>query len=102
MPKLLIRLWTDGKEVEGAVQYSKMSSACKLILWQCEFVWITVMLVFCLMAEASGSMKSAKRSDDNGHPCLVLLFRVKDLDIKLLVITNVEGELYRILIQLVK
>lgn len=54
------------------------------------------------MAEASGSMNSAKRSGDNGHPCLVPLLRVKDLDIRPLVITDAKGELYRILIQLVK
>lgn len=58
--------------------------------------------LFCLMAEASGSMNSAKRSGDNGHPRLVPLFRMKDLDISPLVITDAEGELYRILIQLVK
>ncbi len=60
------------------------------------------MLSVCLMAEASGSMKSTKSSDDNGHPCLVPLFRLNDLDISALVITDAEGVLYRVLIQLVK
>ena len=57
---------------------------------------------FCLMAKASGSMKSAKSNGDNGYPCLVALFRVNDLDICPSVITNAEGVLYRILIELMK
>lgn len=32
LSKLLIRLWADGKEVEGFVIFNKMSSAYKLIL----------------------------------------------------------------------
>lgn len=53
------------------------------------------------MAEASGSMNNAKRSGDNGHPCLVPLLRFRSV-FSLLVITDAEGELYTILIQLVK
>lgn len=40
------------------------------------------MLSFCLMAEASVSMKSAKSNGDNGH-LLVRLFRLNDLDVNL-------------------
>lgn len=54
------------------------------------------------MAEASGSMNCAKKSGDNGRPCLVPLFRVKYLDINPSVTTDAEGQLYRILIQLVE
>lgn len=60
------------------------------------------MLSFCLMAVLSGSMKSAKSNGDNGHPCLVPLARLNDLDICRSVITDAEGVLYRILIQLIE
>ena len=60
------------------------------------------MLSFCLMAKASGSMKSAKSNGDNGRPCLVPVFRLDDLDNCPLVITDAEGVLYRILIQLME
>lgn len=61
------------------------------------------MLLFCLMADASGSMKSAKRSEHNNrHPCLVPISRLNDLDIFPLKVTNADCVLYKILIQLIK
>lgn len=47
-------------------------------------------------------MKSPKSNGDNGHPCLIPLFRVNDLYSFPLMITDAEGVLYRLLIQLMK
>lgn len=35
---------------------------------------------WCLIAEVSSSMKSAKNNGDNGHSCLIPMFMLNDLD----------------------
>ena len=49
------------------------------------------------MAETRGPIKSAKRAGDNGHPCLVPQFKLNELDICPLVITDAVEVLYNIL-----
>ncbi|KAK7880461.1 hypothetical protein WMY93_032900, partial [Mugilogobius chulae] len=41
-----------------------------LILCCMDFVWIPLMLLFCLMAAARGSMKIVNNPGESGHPCL--------------------------------
>jgi len=59
-----------------------------------------VILSFCLIAAAKGSMNIAKRSGESGHPCLVPLNSVKLCDVSPLVVTVADGDVYTILIQL--
>ena len=53
------------------------------------------------MAIAKGSMKMVNKEGESGHPCLVPLCSVNLCDVRPLVVTVAEGEVYRILIQLI-
>ena len=46
-------------------------------------------------------MKMVNKEGESGHPCLVPLCSVKLCDIRPLVMTVAEGEVYKILIQLI-
>lgn len=53
------------------------------------------------MAAARGSIKMVNNEGESGHPCLVPRCSVKLRDVSPLVITVAEGEVYKILIQLI-
>lgn len=57
------------------------------------------MLLFWQIAAARGSMKMVNKKGESGHPCLVPLCSVKGGDVSPLVITVVEGAVYKILTQ---
>lgn len=53
------------------------------------------------MAIAKGLMKMVNTEGESGHPCLVPLCSVNLCDVRPLVVIVAEGEVYRILIQLI-
>lgn len=59
------------------------------------------MLLFWRTAAARGSMKMVNKKGESRHPCLVPLCSVKGGDVSPLVITVVEGAVYKFLTQLI-
>lgn len=57
------------------------------------------MLLFCLIATASGSMNMANNEGQSGHPCLVPWCNVKLDDVIPFVVIVALGEVYRVCIQ---
>ncbi|MEE6519562.1 hypothetical protein FKM82_017214 [Ascaphus truei] len=57
-----------GREVRGLEIKSKISSACRITLWDCECIVIPVISGLLRICAARGSIHRANKRGDNGHP----------------------------------
>ena len=80
-------------DLVGFCRNNNTSSAKRLILWVVLGVVIPVILSFCCIAAANGSINNANNEGENGHPCLVPLWSVIGCDVIPLVVTAALGEL---------
>ena len=69
-----------------------MSSANNPVLFSTVPIVIPVILLFCLIAIASGSIANANRRGERGHPCLVPRWSVKCWEVRKFVMTDALGE----------
>ncbi len=60
-----------GIDSSGLVRKRRTSSAYNAILYDVDLIWKPAMLLWLLIASASGSMTKAKISEDKGSPCRV-------------------------------
>ena len=95
----MIILNVSCNDVKGSCRCSNKSSAYKLNLCFELVYCIPLILLFCRMAVASGSMKTANRDGESGHPCLVPWWSVKLGEVIPFVVTVALGEVYSVLIQ---